>query len=48
MGARDGPAPACELVSRLPDIEVSGEPSHTLSTFFQGVHHLPVRFTPER
>ncbi|GAA3157029.1 MULTISPECIES: cytochrome P450 [Blastococcus] len=37
-----------ELLTRLPDIEVSGEPSYTVSTFFHGVNHLPVRFTPER
>ncbi|MDQ6838570.1 MAG: cytochrome P450 [Actinomycetota bacterium] len=35
-----------ELLRRLPDIEVSGEPSYTVSTFFHGVNHLPVRFTP--
>jgi len=37
-----------ELLTRLPDIEVSGEPSYTVSTFFHGVNHLPVRFTPQR
>ena len=37
-----------ELLTRLPDIEVAGEPSYTVSTFFHGVNHLPVRFTPER
>lgn len=37
-----------ELLTRLPDIEVCGEPSYTVSTFFHGVNHLPVRFTPER
>lgn len=37
-----------ELLTRLPDIEVSGEPSYTYSTFFHGVNHLPVRFTPAR
>jgi cytochrome P450 len=36
-----------ELLTRLPDIEVSGEMSRTTSTFFHGVNHLPVRFTPE-
>lgn len=35
-----------ELLHRLPDIEVCGEPSYTVSTFFHGVNHLPVRFTP--
>lgn len=37
-----------ELLTRLPDIEVCGEPAYTVSTFFHGVNHLPVRFTPER
>ncbi len=37
-----------ELLTWLPDIEVCGEPSYTVSTFFHGVNHLPVRFTPER
>lgn len=37
-----------ELLHRLPDIEVCGEPTYTLSTFFHGVNHLPVRFTPTR
>ncbi len=37
-----------ELLHRLPDIEVCGEPTYTVSTFFHGVNHLPVRFTPER
>jgi cytochrome P450 len=35
-----------ELLHRLPDIEVCGEPSYTVSTFFHGVNHLPVKFTP--
>ncbi|MBC7373704.1 MAG: cytochrome P450, partial [Frankiales bacterium] len=35
-----------ELLIRLPDIEVCGDPSFTVSTFFHGVNHLPVRFTP--
>ena len=37
-----------ELLTRLPDLEVCGEPTFTLSTFFHGVNHLPVRFTPEK
>lgn len=37
-----------ELLHRLPDIEVCGEPSYTVSTFFHGVNHLPVKFTPAR
>ena len=37
-----------ELLHRLPDIEVSGEPRYTVSTFFHGVNHLPVQFTPTR
>lgn len=37
-----------ELLTRLPDVEVCGEPSYAVGTFFHGVNHLPVRFTPER
>lgn len=37
-----------QLLTRLPDIEASGEPSYAIGTFFHGVNHLPVRFTPER
>lgn len=37
-----------ELLTRLPDIETCGEPTYTVGTFFHGVNHLPVRFTPER
>lgn len=36
-----------EVLTRLPDITVSGQMSRTTSTFFNGVNHLPVRFTPE-
>jgi hypothetical protein len=36
------------LLHRLPDIDVCGEPSYTVNTFFHGVNHLPVRFTPSR
>ena len=35
-----------ELFRRLPDIEVSGEPSRLLSGFINGIKHLPVTFTP--
>ena len=37
-----------QLLTRLPDIEACGEPSYAIGTFFHGVNHLPVRFTPER
>jgi cytochrome P450 len=37
-----------ELLHRLPDIEVCGDPTYTVSTFFHVVNHLPVRFTPAR
>lgn len=37
-----------QLLTRLPDIATCGEPSYTVGTFFHGVNHLPVRFTPER
>ncbi|HEY5108851.1 MAG TPA: cytochrome P450 [Acidimicrobiales bacterium] len=35
-----------ELLTRLPDIEVSGEPDWTQSRFVNGIKHLPCRFTP--
>ena len=35
-----------ELLVRLPDIEVSGEPDWALSRLVTGVKHLPCRFTP--
>jgi cytochrome P450 len=35
-----------ELFRRIPDIEVSGEPSRLLSGFINGIKHLPVTFTP--
>ena len=34
------------LLTRLPDIEVSGEPDWTQSRFVNGIKHLPCRFTP--
>jgi cytochrome P450 len=35
-----------ELLTRLPDIEVSGEPDWAQSRFVNGIKHLPCRFTP--
>jgi hypothetical protein len=35
-----------ELLTRLPDIEVAGEPQRLRSNFINGIKHLPVRFTP--
>lgn len=35
-----------ELLTRLPDIEVAGPPDRLRSSFFHGIKHLPVRFTP--
>ena len=37
-----------ELLPRLPDIEVSGEPDWAQSRFVNGIKHLPCRFTPAR
>ncbi len=36
------------LLTRLPDIEVSGEPDWAVSRFVSGIKHLPCRFTPVR
>ena len=35
-----------EILTRLPDIEISGEPTWTQSRFVNGIKHLPCRFTP--
>jgi cholest-4-en-3-one 26-monooxygenase len=35
-----------ELVTRLPDIELAGEPELLRSNFVHGLKRLPVRFTP--
>ena len=37
-----------ELFRKLPDIEAAGEPDRLLSSFINGVKHLPCRFTPAR
>ena len=37
-----------ELLHRLPDIEVSGEPDYLFSNFIHGIKRMPVRFTPSR
>ena len=37
-----------ELLTRLPDVEVSGEPDWAQSRFVNGIKHLPCRFTPVR
>jgi methyl-branched lipid omega-hydroxylase len=36
------------LLTRLPDIEVCGEPDWAVSRFVNGIKHLPCRFTPIR
>jgi cytochrome P450 len=35
-----------EIFRALPDIEATGEPDRLLSSFINGVKHLPCRFTP--
>ena len=35
-----------ELLTRLPDLELAGEPQRGVSTFFHTLSHLPVRFSP--
>ncbi len=35
-----------ELLTRLPDIEATGEPDRLSSSFINGIKHLPCRFTP--
>jgi cytochrome P450 len=36
-----------ELLTRLPDIHVVGQPAYSSSNFFHGVNAMTVRFTPE-
>jgi len=35
-----------ELIRRLPDMELAGEPQRLRSNFIGGIKHMPVRFTP--
>ncbi len=35
-----------ELFSRLPDLEITGEPERLASFFVHGIKHMPCRFTP--
>jgi cytochrome P450 len=35
-----------ELLERIPDLEVVGEPARLQSFFIHGLKHMPVRFTP--
>ena len=37
-----------ELLKRLPDIQLVGEPRRLRSNFLNGIKSMPVRFTPER
>lgn len=35
-----------EVYTRIPDIELTGEPDYQVNNFIHGVHSLPVRWTP--
>lgn len=35
-----------ELVTRLPDMQLAGEPQRLLSNFIGGIKHMPVKWTP--
>ncbi len=37
-----------QLLTRLPDLQAVGPPDLAVSTFFHGINHQQVRFTPER
>lgn len=37
-----------EVLTRLPDLEVTGEPVYSGGNFFHGLNSLPVRFTPAK
>ena len=35
-----------ELLQRLPDLQITGEPDYLMSNFVHGIKHLPCEFTP--
>ena len=35
-----------ELVARLPDMQLAGEPERLRSNFIGGIKHMPVKWTP--
>ena len=35
-----------ELVTRMPDMQLAGEPQRLLSNFIGGIKHMPVKWTP--
>jgi len=37
-------ARCCELLTRVPDIRTAGEPDYLLSSFIDGIKHLPCEF----
>jgi len=37
-----------QILTRLPDIALAGEPEQLRSNLINGIKHMPVRFTPER
>ena len=37
-----------EILDRLPDLEITGEPERLASPFIHGIKHMPCRFTPGR
>ena len=37
-----------ELLRRVPELEVSGEPDYLQSNFIHGIKHMQCRFTPGR
>jgi cytochrome P450 len=47
LARRQLAATFAELLTRLPDIHVVGEPTYSSGTFFHGVNAMTVRFTPQ-
>ncbi len=35
-----------QVMRRMPDLEVAGQPERLRSNFVAGIKHMPVRFTP--
>ena len=35
-----------EIYTRMPDIQLDGEPTHQINNFMHGVASMPVRWTP--
>ncbi|WP_354700820.1 Methyl-branched lipid omega-hydroxylase [Paraconexibacter sp. AEG42_29] len=46
LGREMGKAALQHIYKTMPDIDLAGDPVYVVSNFLNGVHHLPVRWTP--